>query len=324
MKKEIRAVLFWCLAFALSFLCINLGRIYKIPAQHIHVQQELPINQKATISAPFAPSAPDAPEVFQPPAVPGPPPAPYVPRLVKDQHGIASYERTACQNSSVTYKDLTVYIVSSAATYHSRFPHIEKTWVAEMERRGATIVVFIGPDDRNQTFSDSRVVRTTLDVGPHGCGGFPRDHCDTLYTEHAVWLRDHVRTKLITHADDDTVFEVDRFLNVLRCLPDPSKEMWMIGDCSKMHWEVRSFCGGGASYTFTSQLIISMAACTSGYGRADDVQGSWCAMDGGATLVNHPEFHYGPEHYDNWVTAHHVRPEGVMSFYTVRNATKSY
>ena len=83
----------------------RVGRIYEIPAQNIHVQQELAINQKATPSVPVAPSAPDTPEVFQPPTAPGPPPTPYVPWLVKDQHGVALYERTVCQNSSITYKD---------------------------------------------------------------------------------------------------------------------------------------------------------------------------------------------------------------------------
>jgi hypothetical protein len=40
---------------------------------------------------------------------------------------------------------MTVYVVSSAATYAKRFPAIERTWVAELERRGATVAVFVGP-----------------------------------------------------------------------------------------------------------------------------------------------------------------------------------
>ena len=242
-----------------------------------------------------------------------PPEVPWM--LSANEHGVAFYVRTPCHNSTVTYRDLTVYVVSSVATYAKRFPAIEKTWVRELEQRGATIRVFVGPGEGN--FSDPRVIRVPRDVGPVMCVSQPPVHCDSLFTEHAEWLRDHVSTALVTHADDDTVFHPDRFLEVLRCLPDPRTEnarSWMLGDCQKAGWEARAFCGGGASYTFSSKLLPWFARCGSGRGRADDVQASWCAMDGNATLVNHPSFYYAPNNVAGWVTAHHVPAERVPEF----------
>lgn len=260
----------------------------------------------------------------QPPPPP-PPPAPMAAggvggaaprRLRRDEHGVAFYVQTPCQNSSITFADLTVYVVSSAATYAKRFPAIERTWVAELERRGATVAVFVGPGDGN--FTDPRVVRVPRDVGPVMCVQRPPEHCDALFHEHAEWLRDNVRTALVSHVDDDTVVHPDRFLEVLRCLPDPrapDAELWMLGDCHKAGWEARAFCGGGAGYTFPATLLPWFARCASGAGRADDVQASWCALDGNATLVNHPSFHYAAISPHGWVSAHHVPPERVEQFW---------
>lgn len=273
----------------------------------MHLAPETLVHATPTPPEPASPLAPT------PRSYPPPPPRPRA--LRGDRNGVAFYARTPCQNTSVTYRDLTVYIVSSVATYAKRFPEIERTWVAELERRGATVRVFIGPGEGN--FTDSRVVRVPRDVGPVMCVSRPPEHCDSLFREHAEWLRDNVRTALVTHADDDTVFHPDRFLEVLRCLPDPrapDAERWMLGDCQKAHWEVRSFCGGGASYTFSSALLPWFAACASGRSRADDVQASWCALDGNATLVNHPSFFYAPISPEGWVTAHHVPPERVKEF----------
>jgi hypothetical protein len=236
-------------------------------------------------------------------------------QLRRDAHDVAFYAQTPCQNTSVTYADLTVYVVSSAATYAARFPAIERTWVAELERRGATVAVFVGPGDGN--FTDPRVVRVPRDVGPVMCVQRPPEHCDALFHEHAEWLRDNVRTALVSHVDDDTVIHPDRYLEVLRCLPDPrapEPELWMLGDCHKAGWEARAFCGGGAGFTFSSSLLPWFARCASGAGRADDVQASWCALDGNATLVNHPSFHYAAIAPHGWVTAHHVPPEHVAQF----------
>jgi hypothetical protein len=147
------------------------------------------------------------------------------------------------------------------------------------------------------------------------CVSQPPAHCDSLFHEHLEWLRDNVKTKLVNHCDDDTLFNVDAFQEVMRCMPDPAEELWMLGDCHKASWEARAFCGGGASYTFSASLLVSMAQCTSGAGRADDVQASWCALDGGAALVNNANFHYGPENMPNWVTAHHVKPGDAARFY---------
>jgi hypothetical protein len=237
--------------------------------------------------------------------------------LHRNEHAVAFYAQMPCQNSTVTFEDLTVYVVSSAATYASRFPAIERTWVAELERRGATVVVFVGPGEGNYT--DSRIVRVPRDVGPIMCVQRPPEHCDALFHEHAEWLRDNVRTALVSHVDDDTVIHPDRFLEVLRCLPDPrahDAELWMLGDCHKAGWEARAFCGGGAGFTFSAKLLPWFARCDSGAGRADDVQASWCALDGNATLVNHPSFHYAAVAPYGWVTAHHVPPERVAQFVT--------
>ena len=149
------------------------------------------------------------------------------------------------------------------------------------------------------------------------CVQRPPEHCDALFHEHAEWLRDNARTALVSHVDDDTVIHPDRYLEVIRCLPDPrahDPELWMLGDCHKAGWEARAFCGGGAGFTFSSSLLPWFARCASGAGRADDVQASWCALDGNATLVNHPSFHYAAISPDGWVTAHHVPPERVAQF----------
>jgi hypothetical protein len=240
--------------------------------------------------------------------------------LQRDAHGIAFYAKTPCLNGTITYADLTVYVVSSVATYASRFPGIERAWVREFERRGATVRVFVGPGGGEGNFSDPRIVRVPRDLGPIMCVQQPPAHCDALFHEHALWLRDNVRTALVTHADDDTVFHPDRFLEALACLPDPrapDAELWMLGDCHKAGWEARAFCGGGASYTFASKLLPWFATCTSGAGRADDVQASWCALDANATLVNHASLYYAAIAPEGWVSAHHVQPQQIDQFVTL-------
>ena len=106
---------------------------------------------------------------------------------------------------------------------------------------------------------------------------------------------------------------VGAFEKALRCMPE--KELWMLGDCGKAPWEARSFCGGGSSYVFHSSILKFKSECHSADGRADDVANSWCAMDAGATLVNHPGFSPRPGQPDGWVTAHSVKPEDVGYYY---------
>ena len=242
-------------------------------------------------------------------------------RLLRNSYGVARHDGIACQNSSITYSDVTFYVVSSVDTYQTRVPPLLNTWIGEVERRGATVRVFVGPGDQN--FSHPNVVRVPRDLGRVNCSANPPEHCDAMFREHTAWLAANAATLLVCHVDDDSVIHVDRFLAALRCLPHPAAELWMLGLCRKVPWEKHAFCTGGASFTYPARLLPGMARCHAGAGRADDVQASWCAMVGGATLVHHPFFFYGTMRRRGWVTAHHVRPEQVPIFYrdpTIRKA----
>jgi hypothetical protein len=233
------------------------------------------------------------------------------PRVLEpDAHGVAYAARTECQNSTYTLKDVTVRIISSVRTFHSRFPAIRDTWVQEFESRGARVLAFVGPGEGD--FSDPRVVRVPRD-NDGGCGGPPTGHCDLIFREHAATLAGLAATRLVAYCDDDTLYDADAFERVLRCMPE--NELWMLGDCGKAPWEARSFCGGGSSYVFHSSILKFKSDCHSADGRADDVANSWCAMDAGATLVNHPGFSPRPGRPDGWVTAHAVKPEDVPYYY---------
>lgn len=251
-----------------------------------------------------------------PQAVPRAPPGVAPPprsALARDGHGVASYEALRCQNRTVSYKDLTIYVVSSAATYAARFPAIERTWVRAVERSGATVRVFVGIGEGN--FSDARIIRIALDIGPTPCASQPAAHCDAVFREQARLMLATAQTPLVLRVDDDTVIHPARFMEAIGCMPDQDAELWMLGHCMKANWEARAFCSGGPGFTFPSSLLPWFAACNSGLSRADDVQASWCALDRGAALVNHPAMFFEPQRTEGWVSAHHVPPDKVAEFF---------
>lgn len=225
--------------------------------------------------------------------------------LKPNENGVAFFKDTPCQHSNIDFRDITFHIISSYNTYAKRIPIIDQAWVADAMSRGAKVIITVGPGESN--FTDPRVVRMPRDNNG-GCGSPPQGHCDLIFKEHSQMLAERVRTRLVVNCDDDTVYHLDRYLETLRCLP--KYELWGLGDCQKAHWEPRSFCGGGASITYPRTLLPYLSTCDSGLGRADDVQVSWCLMDAGAVLINHPTFRYADDYCSNegyeWVSVHHV------------------
>jgi hypothetical protein len=226
--------------------------------------------------------------------------------------GILQFDSFNCskQKSVFQFSDLTIRVMSSEAT-QDRYAEQLRRWLARAEDFGATVLVFAAGDIKDSL----RHVQTQNDPGPSpGCALPPRTHCAALFQEHVAWMTDHVHTKYFLNVDDDTVVNLHRLAQAMRCLP---ADLPFVLGCCERHGLERPFCTGGAGYVMESKLLQKLKQCAVEPTTPDDVLWSTCAMDAGAVLIHHAGFQWFPavtKLKDHWVTHHHVRTADMWKY----------
>lgn len=133
-----------------------------------------------------------------------------------------------CRNGSYSLKDLTVVVFSASAVVARRLPPLRDTWLKEIQQAGGRVVVVTGSAVPPIEGLEMQVA-STVEVGAKGCAGKPHGHCRQMLHEQLGWMGSAITSRLIMHADDDTVVNVTSLAAALRCMPTGAK--WMLGDC---------------------------------------------------------------------------------------------
>lgn len=106
-------------------------------------------------------------------------------------------------------------------------------------------------------------------------------------------------------ADDDTEVNATALRDAMACFAGGA----LMGSCRLWPYEAREFCGGGSAYVYSRESLLRAGGCLLGdeyAGAAEDVAMSWCMLDSGADLLNHPGFHFDNISDTPFVTRHHV------------------
>ena len=240
-----------------------------------------------------------------------------------DEAPILQFDRVNCAKGDKTFswRDVTVFLATSSATYEPRATAMLDTWISDAHALGAQVVIYCTQPGHSHASARQGYLYAYDDLPDIGPGGCQRNqtHCMLVALNQLAWKAKHITTRYYLHVDDDTYVHPQRFVEAMQCLPRDA--LFQLGGCSLVGWERDSFCSGGPGYVLPTQLAAPILHNCShwGDGRADDVLMSWCAREMGAAIINHPHMHYPRMATDPlYVTHHYISPEQAKNLHKAR------